>query len=290
MMQGNASTLIIAGAAQLRLLRPAPSRRSADAPGNRPRTKPAARRSKGRASPRPWKRYTGWPARDMSKFNTLANLASPPAPKEPRKLSGADHRRCRQRRRSWSPTATAAARASPATSWVRPATPICRAMSGLISPRSAMPAARTSGCSITSTTRRVYNPETVMPPWGTHGLFNEQEISDIVAFLKTLKSPAKYPQPRSTIPTSARRRSRSATISIRSGQSRHVGGRARAGAVEGNGPSRLRPATSCHTDAGDAVQDLGGGDAEVGAAARQGARRRGVRLLATPRRRPARTG
>ena len=39
---------------------------------------------------------------------------------------------------------------------------------------------------------RVYNPETVMPPWGSHGLFNDQEISDIVAFLKTLKSPAKF--------------------------------------------------------------------------------------------------
>jgi sulfur-oxidizing protein SoxA len=31
-----------------------------------------------------------------------------------------------------------------------------------------------------------------MPPRGSHGLFNDQEISDIVAFLKTLKSPAKF--------------------------------------------------------------------------------------------------
>src|SRR6185369_5215340 len=42
---------------------------------------------------------------------------------------------------------------------------------------------------------RVYNPETVMPPWGSHGVFNDQEITDIVAFLKTLKSPAKYRSP-----------------------------------------------------------------------------------------------
>ena len=42
---------------------------------------------------------------------------------------------------------------------------------------------------------RVYNAETVMPPWGTHGLFNDQEINDIVAFLKTLKSPAQYRSP-----------------------------------------------------------------------------------------------
>ena len=31
-----------------------------------------------------------------------------------------------------------------------------------------------------------------MPPWGSHGLFNEQEISDMVAFLKTLKTPANF--------------------------------------------------------------------------------------------------
>ena len=39
---------------------------------------------------------------------------------------------------------------------------------------------------------RVYNPDTVMPPWGTHGIFSQAEIGDIVAFLKTLKSPAKF--------------------------------------------------------------------------------------------------
>lgn len=36
---------------------------------------------------------------------------------------------------------------------------------------------------------RRFNPNTVMPPWGTNGLFNEEEIKDIVAFLKTLQSP-----------------------------------------------------------------------------------------------------
>lgn len=39
---------------------------------------------------------------------------------------------------------------------------------------------------------RVYNPKTVMPPWGKHGFYNEAEIRDIVAFLKTLKTPAKF--------------------------------------------------------------------------------------------------
>jgi L-cysteine S-thiosulfotransferase len=33
------------------------------------------------ASARPWKRYAGWPTRDYSKYNTIGNLATPPAPK-----------------------------------------------------------------------------------------------------------------------------------------------------------------------------------------------------------------
>ncbi|MEP7030731.1 MAG: hypothetical protein ABI830_07345, partial [Pseudolabrys sp.] len=41
---------------------------------------------KADASVRPWKRYNGWPTRDESKYNTLANLATPPAPTQPRKI------------------------------------------------------------------------------------------------------------------------------------------------------------------------------------------------------------
>jgi len=36
---------------------------------------------------------------------------------------------------------------------------------------------------------RVYNPESVMPPWGKHSFFDDREIRDMVAFLKTLKTP-----------------------------------------------------------------------------------------------------
>jgi sulfur-oxidizing protein SoxA len=41
----------------------------------------------GDAAARPWRRYPEWPQRDSAKFNTLAAPASPPAPKEPRKLT-----------------------------------------------------------------------------------------------------------------------------------------------------------------------------------------------------------
>ena len=42
---------------------------------------------------------------------------------------------------------------------------------------------------------RVYNAETVMPPWGSHGVFTDAEINDMVAFLKTLKKPAVFSRP-----------------------------------------------------------------------------------------------
>jgi sulfur-oxidizing protein SoxA len=137
-------------------------------------------------------RYGGWPTRDTAQFNTLAaTQVSPPAPKEPRKL-------------------------------VRPVT-------GDASNGEKLVADRTRGgsclaCHVMGRAgdadlpgnvgpdlseignggrddewlwnyvydARAYNPATVMPPWGTHRLFDDKEIGDIVAFLKTLKSPARF--------------------------------------------------------------------------------------------------
>ena len=39
---------------------------------------------------------------------------------------------------------------------------------------------------------RVYNQDSPMPPWGAHGLYSGDEIKDMVAFLKTLKTPASF--------------------------------------------------------------------------------------------------
>jgi sulfur-oxidizing protein SoxA len=39
---------------------------------------------------------------------------------------------------------------------------------------------------------RQFNPDTVMPPWGTHKVFTKNEIKDIVAYLKTLTQPVKF--------------------------------------------------------------------------------------------------
>lgn len=153
--------------------------------------KEAPLETKEDASARPWKRYTGWPTRDYSKYNTLGNLASPPAPKEPRKISGpitGDPKKGAEmvadRNRGGSCLA-------------------CHVMGpagGANLPGNVAPDLSEIGNAGREDEwlfnyiydARVYNPDTVMPPWGSHGFFDDQEINDMVAFLKTLKSPAVF--------------------------------------------------------------------------------------------------
>jgi len=149
--------------------------------------------TKGEASARPWKRYPGWPTRDESRFNTLAKLASPPAPKEPRPLPALTgdpangEKLVADRNRGGSCLA-------------------CHVMGpagGANLPGNVGPDLSEIGNAGLSDEQlfnfiydaRVYNPETVMPPWGSHGLFSDQEIMDMVAFLKTLKAPAAFKTP-----------------------------------------------------------------------------------------------
>src|ERR1700687_5488726 len=146
---------------------------------------------KGDASARPWKRYAGWPAREESKFNTLANLASPPAPKAPRKIAGPI-------------TGDAAKGAELAADRNRGGSCLaCHVMGpagGANLPGNVGPDLSEIGNGGRTDEwlfnyvydARVYNPETVMPPWGGHGMFTDEEIRDMVAFLKTLKSPAPF--------------------------------------------------------------------------------------------------
>jgi sulfur-oxidizing protein SoxA len=146
---------------------------------------------KGDASARPWKRYSGWPARNESKFNTLATLSSPPAPKEPRKITAPitgdaanGEKLVADRNRGGSCLA-------------------CHVMGpagGANLPGNVGPDLSEIGNAGREDEwlfnyvydARVYNPDTVMPPWGSHGLFSDKDIDDIVAFLKTLKSPAPF--------------------------------------------------------------------------------------------------
>jgi L-cysteine S-thiosulfotransferase len=148
----------------------------------------------GAAAARPWQRYPSWPTRDESRFNTLAHLASPPAPTAPRKIStpvGGDpaigQKLVSDRTRGGSCLA-------------------CHVMGpagGADLPGNVGPDLSEIGNAGRDDEwlfnyvydARVYHPDTVMPPWGTHGLFDEAEVGHIVAFLKTLKAPAKFKSP-----------------------------------------------------------------------------------------------
>lgn len=149
----------------------------------------------GDASARPWKRYGGWPDRDMSKFNTLAKHdASPPPPKAPRKLAGPI-------------TGDAALGAKLVADRNRGGSCLACHVMGQAGNADLPGNVGPDLSEIGNAGRedewlfnyiydaRVYNPETVMPPWGSHGLFNDEEIGHMVAFLKTLKAPVKYASP-----------------------------------------------------------------------------------------------
>jgi len=146
----------------------------------------------GSAAPAPWKRYGSWPTRDTSQFNTLANpQASPPAPKEPRKLDGPV-------------TGDAANGAKLVADRTRGGSCLACHVMGPAGNADLPGNVGPDLSEIGNAGRddewlwnyvydaRAYNPATIMPPWGTHRVFSETEIGDIVAFLKTLKSPAQY--------------------------------------------------------------------------------------------------
>ena len=153
--------------------------------------KEAPLETQGDASARPWKRYSSWPARDESKWSTLGQVSSPTAPKAPRKLAG--------------PIAGDAANGAKLVA-DRNRGGSCLACHVMGQAGNAdLPGNVGPDLSeIGNAGRedeylfnyiydgRVYNPETVMPPWGGHGVFSDQEINDMVAFLKTLKKPAVF--------------------------------------------------------------------------------------------------
>ncbi len=122
--------------------------------------------SRDDASERPWKRYAGWPTRDESKYNTLGNLATPPASKQ----AAQDHRSdCRRREKS----AELAADRNRGGSCLA-----CHVMGpagGANLPGNVAPDLSEIGNAGREDEwlfnyiydARVYNPETVMPPWGS---------------------------------------------------------------------------------------------------------------------------
>ncbi|MDQ2078954.1 sulfur oxidation c-type cytochrome SoxA [Xanthobacteraceae bacterium Astr-EGSB] len=145
------------------------------------------------AAARPWKRYGGWPKRDMSKFNTLAKHdVSPPGPTEPRKLPSPI---------TGDPDKGAKLVADRSRGGSCLACHVMGQAGKADLPGNVGPDLSEIGNAGRDDEwlfnyvydARVYNPETIMIPWGSHGLFNDEEIGHMVAFLKTLKAPAKFP-------------------------------------------------------------------------------------------------
>jgi len=141
------------------------------------------------AAPVPWTRYSGWPATDWKEYNTLGNLSSP-AYASPPKLEGPisgdaknGEKLAFDRGRGGSCVACHI---------MGPTTPT---MPGNVGPDLSMIATWGRGDEWLFNyvyDARSVNPASVMPPWGAHKLFTVDEIKDIVAFLKTLKEPAKF--------------------------------------------------------------------------------------------------
>jgi sulfur-oxidizing protein SoxA len=148
----------------------------------------------GEASKRPWKRYEGWPAaKDMARFTNAAAVRSPPRPTAPRKLDG--------------PIGGDPAKGAALAITGRGAHNClaCHVIGdrGTNQPGNIGPdlseiakSGRTDEYLYNYLyDARVYNPNTVMPPWGTHGVLGDADIRHIVAFLKTLAKPAVFKNP-----------------------------------------------------------------------------------------------
>jgi sulfur-oxidizing protein SoxA len=156
---------------------------------------PAPLALEGPASKRPWTRYRGWPQRDYGKFNTLTETSSPPAPAidAVRKISQ---------------PITGDAEKGKQLAFDRSRGGACLACHVMGAASTNLPgnvgpdlseignAGRTDEWFYNYVyDARVYNPETVMPPWGAHAVYSDEEIRHIVVFLKSLKTPARYANP-----------------------------------------------------------------------------------------------
>jgi sulfur-oxidizing protein SoxA len=145
----------------------------------------------GEASARPWKRYGDWPKQDFGAWNTLRSDASPPPPKqEPRKLAGPiEGDPAKGMKFAFDRARGGSCVACHVMGAKTPEVP------GNVGPDLSEigNAGRDDEYLFNYVwDARVYNPQTMMPPWGAHGFYDEEEIKHIVAFLKSLKQPATF--------------------------------------------------------------------------------------------------
>ncbi len=151
---------------------------------------PAPLHLEGSAAPEPWPRYRGWNPVRWDNYNTLARRDVTPGPGKEIELAG---------------DITGDARKGQALAFARSrggGCLTCHVMgtSGQETPGNVAPDLSEIG-TMGRTDQwlfnyihdaRIYNPQSSMPPWGAHGFYAQDEIRDMVAFLKTLKTPASF--------------------------------------------------------------------------------------------------
>jgi L-cysteine S-thiosulfotransferase len=134
----------------------------------------------------PWKRYANWPQNDWKNYNTMRDTRSPAVPAE---LTGigtitdGDPERGKKLFGDRSKGGSCM---------------VCHVVPGASLPGNIGPELSTYGTwgrTDSQTYNYIYdprrfNPASMMPPWGTNGILNDQEIKDLVTYLKTLKEPA----------------------------------------------------------------------------------------------------
>lgn len=144
------------------------------------------------ASASPWQRYSDWPKTDWKHFNTLGALTSP-AHTPPPKLDGPIQGDPKKGEK----LALDRGRGGGcmACHILGPNTPT---LSGNVGPDFSTIGTwgRTDEWLFNYTyDPRSVNPNSVMPPWGGHGLYTADEVKDIVAYLKTLTTPSNFKDP-----------------------------------------------------------------------------------------------
>jgi sulfur-oxidizing protein SoxA len=149
------------------------------------------------ASARPWVRYandpqgTVWPQTDWNSYNTLTKLASPPVGVPPKIALPLQGDAEKGKKLAFDRGRGGGCIACHIMGKDTPALP------GNVGPDlSTVGNARADDYLFNYIYEpRIFNPQTVMPPWGTHKLYTVDEIRDIVAFLKTLKEPIDFKDP-----------------------------------------------------------------------------------------------
>lgn len=147
--------------------------------------KPAPLEMEKSAAPDPWQRYPEWAKTDWKDFNTMRKDAAPPAPAKPQLVTPIDDGNAENGKKlAQDRTRVGGCMA-------------CHVLPGVTLSGNVGPDLSTIGAAGRSDfylynyiyDARVFNPNTMMPPWGLHKVYNETEIRDMVAYLKTLKTP-----------------------------------------------------------------------------------------------------